>query len=617
MPASPSRPGDTIHTRLLLVVLVVVALVLVVVVAMLVGVLVRTARRDPPQPAPREVTEPGGVPLEDGAPATRELADPAVAAVAPGSAAAADTAGPRPVVAGDRRAVGAGDEVAAVLAAARDEASEIVTVARSRAESAVAQAAGAAAELDSARRSAAEVVEQVERRRGQVEEEVRQLRADVAGQRRELERREERFDDRDRRLVEELERAAALDAALDARDSQLADERAALEVAREDHRTELERVAGLTTDQARSELLVAVEAETRRSAALIARDIEAAARADADRNARRIITTAIQRLASGQTSESVVTTVALPADEMKGRIIGREGRNIRAFEQITGVNVIIDDTPDAVVLSCFDPVRREMARVALEALVADGRIHPHRIEETYAIAGREVEQLCRSAAEEALLEVGIGPAELHPELVSTLGHLRYRTSYGQNVLRHLVECAHLAGLMALELGLDPVLPRRCAFLHDLGKALTHQVEGSHALVGADLARRCGEHPDVVHAIEAHHNEVEPRTVEALLTQAADAISGGRPGARRESLEAYAKRLHRLEEIASAHPGVEKVFAMQAGREVKVMVLPEHVDDLGAQVLAREIAKEIEDELTYPGQIRVTVVRESRATEIAR
>jgi ribonuclease Y len=300
---------------------------------------------------------------------------------------------------------------------------------------------------------------------------------------------------------------------------------------------------------------------------------------------------------------------------MKGRIIGREGRNIRTFESVTGVNLIIDDTPEAVLLSCFDPVRREVGRLALEALVLDGRIHPQRIEDAYERAHAEVDALCVRAGQDALVDVGI--TDMHPELIAMLGGLRYRTSYGQNVLKHLLESAHIAGMMASELGLDPVLMRRCALLHDVGKALTHEVEGSHAIIGAEVARKYGENDDVVHAIEAHHNEVEPRTLEAVLTQAADAISGGRPGARRESLEAYVKRLERLEEIATSYDGVEKVFAMQAGREVRVMVLPDAVDDIQAQVIAREIAKQVEHELSYPGQIRVTVVRESRATEVAR
>jgi len=281
---------------------------------------------------------------------------------------------------------------------------------------------------------------------------------------------------------------------------------------------------------------------------------------------------------------------------------------------VTGVNLIIDDTPEAVLLSCFDPVRREVGRITLEKLVLDGRIHPHRIEEIYERSVAEVEQLCARAGEDALVEVGI--TSIHPELVALLGQLRYRTSYGQNVLKHLIESAHLAGIMASELRLDQALLKRCALLHDIGKALTHEVQGSHAIIGAEVARKYGENEDVVHAIEAHHNEVEVRTIEAVLTQAADAISGSRPGARRESLESYVQRLGRLEEIATSYEGVEKVFAMQAGREVRVMVLPDQVDDIQAQVIARDIAKQIEEELTYPGQIRVTVVRESRATELA-
>jgi ribonuclease Y len=312
----------------------------------------------------------------------------------------------------------------------------------------------------------------------------------------------------------------------------------------------------------------------------------------------------------------VVRAVPLPEEAMKGRIIGREGRNIRAFETVTGVDLIVDDTPGVVLLSCFHPLRRETARLTLEKLVADGRINPHRIEEAYEASRREVEQQCVRAGEDALLEVGI--SDMHPELVALLGQLRYRTSYGQNVLAHLVESAHLAGMMAAELGADVPLAKRCALLHDIGKALTHEVEGSHAVIGAQLARRYGECEEVAHAIEAHHNEVEARTVEAVLTQAADAISGGRPGARRASMESYVKRLQRMEEIAYAvSDGVEKVFVMQAGREIRVMVQPEAVDDVQAQVIARDIAKRVEEELTYPGQVRVTVIRESRAVETAR
>ena len=384
--------------------------------------------------------------------------------------------------------------------------------------------------------------------------------------------------------------------------------------AEEERRRALEGVAGLSAEQARAEIVSGIEQQARRQGVLNAHAIERAAEAEAEHRARGVLATVVQRLASEQTSESVVSVVQLPGEDMKGRIIGREGRNIRSFEQVTGVNLVIDDTPGAVVLSCFDPVRREVARVTLEELLTDGRIHPTRIEEVYARSLVEVERLCVRAGHDAALEVGI--TDLHPQLVATLGRLRYRSSYGQNVLRHLVESGHAAGLLADEIGVHRAPVVRGAFLHDIGKALTHEVEGSHAHVGAELARSYGEHADVVHAIEAHHNEVEPRTVEAVLTQAADAISGGRPGARRESLDVYVDRLHRLEEIALAKPGVEKVFAMQAGRDVRVMVAPELVDDLEARALARDIARQYEQELTYPGQIQVTVVRESRATETA-
>jgi ribonuclease Y len=416
-----------------------------------------------------------------------------------------------------------------------------------------------------------------------------------------LEDHARRLEDRDHELVER-------DATL-AKRTKDADELDARRVAA------IERAAGMTSAEAKTELLSVVELRTKLEAAALARDIEARAEEEAQDRARRIVTLAIQRVAAEQTAESVVSVLHLPGDEMKGRIIGREGRNIRAFESVTGVNVLIDDTPEAVLLSCFDPVRREVGRITLAALVADGRIHPQRIEEEYDRAQREVEQRCVRAGKDALVEVGIG--EMHPELVTLLGRLRYRTSYGQNVLAHLVESAHLAGVMAAELRLPLLVAKRGTLLHDLGKALTHEVEGSHALVGAEIARRYGEHEDVVHAIEAHHNEVEPRSVEAVLTQAADAISGGRPGARRDSLESYVRRLERIEQIAGERPGVERVFAMQAGREVRVMVVPEEVDDNAAHLLARDVARQIEDELTYPGQIRVTVVRETRAIETAR
>ncbi|MHB1597006.1 MAG: ribonuclease Y [Streptosporangiaceae bacterium] len=457
--------------------------------------------------------------------------------------------------------------------------------------------------------------EQIVAARRRLDEEMREVTAEIRGLRADLERRESRIAERESRVDAEaghLDELAAeltrLRLDLDARGAELAGL-----LARQ--RAELERIGGLSAEQARTELVQAIEQQAKRAAAVTVRDIEVAARREGEQRARKIITLAIQRVASEQTSESAVTVLHLPAEEMKGRIIGREGRNIRAFENITGVNLIIDDTPEAVVLSCFDPVRREIGRLTLERLVADGRIQPHRIEEVYQRSRSAIGELCIRAGEDALIAVGI--TDLHPELVQLLGQLNYRTSYGQNVLRHLIESAHIAGMMASELGLHPAPVKRGALLHDIGKALTHEVAGSHALIGAEIARRYGESEDVVHAIEAHHGEVEVRTVEAVLAQVADQISGGRPGARRESLEAYVKRLERLEQIALAQPGVDKVFAMQAGREVRVMVRPDAVDDIGAQVIARDVAEQVQRELTFPGQIRVTVIRESRATAIAR
>ena len=473
----------------------------------------------------------------------------------------------------------------------------------------------AEAEAEGIVRRAAEGTEQAARDRREVEDEIRAVKDEMRELRSDLERRELRIGEREQRLDAEIRRMEERRQALERRRQDLDERATALDDAAASTRQELERVAGLTADDARNELVATMENQAKREAAVTMRNIENEAKAEADKRARKIVTLAIQRVAVEQTSESVVSVMHLPGDEMKGRIIGREGRNIRAFESITGVNLIIDDTPEAVLLSCFDPVRREIARLTLERLVQDGRIHPQRIEEAYDRGKAEIELLCQRSGEDAMTELGI--TDMHPELIALLGRLRYRTSYGQNVLAHLIESAHIAGIMASELRMDPLLLKRCAVLHDIGKALTHEVEGSHALIGAEIARKYGESDDVVHAIEAHHNEVEVRTVEAVLTQAADAMSGGRPGARRESLEMYVKRLERLEQIASDKEGVEKVFAMQAGREIRVMVKPDKVDDIQAQVIARDIAKQVEEELTYPGQIRVTVVRESRATEFAR
>jgi ribonucrease Y len=453
-----------------------------------------------------------------------------------------------------------------------------------------------------------------------------EVKDEIAGMRREAEEdirtRREESRRREARLTKREEDLDAKAAGLERAERTLGDRTAKLDRLREDlsraqaeQRRQLEHVARMTAQEAKDALISQMTDQAKREAMGTVREIEQRAREEADQRARKIVTIAIQRVASEQTAESTVSVFTLPSDDLKGRIIGREGRNIRAFEALTGVNLIIDDTPEAVVLSSFDPVRREVARLTLDKLVQDGRIHPARIEEMFERSSREVEEQVKRAGEWAVGEVGI--TEIHPEMVRVLGRLQFRTSYGQNVLKHLVESAHIAGVMAGELGLPEELPKRSALMHDIGKALTHEVEGSHALIGAELARRLKEPPEVVHAIESHHGEVEQRTIEAVLAQAADAISGSRPGARRESIEQYVKRLQRLEEICESHPGVSKVFAMQAGREVRVMVTPEEVDDLAAQVLARDIAKQVEEELQYPGQIKITVVRETRAVEVAK
>ena len=409
---------------------------------------------------------------------------------------------------------------------------------------------------------------------------------------------------------------------LDQREHQISSQAGQVERARKDAEAmfaqadeRLTEIAGMSRQEAREELLDAVREDVVREQATIIRDAEAQIKAECDRKSREILSVAIQRMAADYTAERTVTSVQIPSDDVKGRIIGREGRNIRSFEQITGVNLIIDDNPETVTLSCFDPVRRETARLTLENLIADGRIHPARIEEMFNKAQAFVDQQVQEAGEQATFDTGIH--DLHPELVKTLGRLKYRTSYGQNVLQHSLEVATLAGAMASELGLDPVQAKRAGLLHDLGKAVDHEVEGSHAVIGADLARRYRETPAIVHAIEAHHADAEPSTVLAVLIQAADAVSAARPGARRESYESYIKRLEKLEEIANSYDGVEKTYAMQAGREVRVMVQPDAIDDAKATVLAHDIAKQIEEEMQYPGQIHVVVIRESRAEGIAK
>jgi ribonuclease Y len=458
------------------------------------------------------------------------------------------------------------------------------------------------------RASLVEVKEEIASMRREAEEDVRLRREEVSTLQDRLAKREDQLDKQQNDLQRKEEELHKLEEDLERI-------RGDLEKVAEKHRRELETVARMTAQEAREALQTQVVDAAKRAAMGTVREIEQRAREEAESRARKIVTIAIQRVASEQTAESTVSVFPLPSEDMKGRIIGREGRNIRAFEALTGVNLIIDDTPEAVVLSSFDPVRRETARLTLEKLVSDGRIHPARIEEMHERSQREVEEEIKRAGEEALHDVGI--TDVHPEMIKLLGRLRYRTSYGQNVLKHLVESAHIAAALAAELGLDPKLSKRGALMHDIGKAVTHEIEGSHALIGAEIARRLKEPPEVVHAIESHHGEVEQRTIEAVLAQTADGISGGRPGARRESLETYVKRLERLEEICTSYPGVEKTFAMQAGREVRVMVKPEDIDDLAAQVLARDIAKQVEEELQYPGQIKITVVRETRAVEMAK
>ena len=464
-----------------------------------------------------------------------------------------------------------------------------------------------------------EAQETVQKSLKEVKDEIAAMRRDaeedIKTRREEARRRESALAKREEQIESKAVEAEKAERFVQERNKKLERVAEDLENAREAQKRQLEKVAQMTAQEAKNALITQLTDAAKRDAMATVREIEQQAREEAEARARKVVTIAIQRVASEQTAESTVSVFTLPSDDLKGRIIGREGRNIRAFEALTGVNLIIDDTPEAVVLSSFDPVRREIARLTLDKLVQDGRIHPARIEEMFERSSKEVEDQIKSAGEWAIAEVGI--TEIHPEMIRVLGRLQYRTSYGQNILKHLVEAAHIAGVMASELGIEPELVKRGALMHDIGKALTHEVEGSHALIGAELARRLKEPPEVVHAIESHHGEVEQRTVEAVLAQAADAISGSRPGARRESIEQYVKRLERLEEICEAHPGVQKVFAMQAGREVRVMVKPDDVDDLASQVLARDIAKQVEEELQYPGQIKITVVRETRAVEVAR
>jgi ribonuclease Y len=441
------------------------------------------------------------------------------------------------------------------------------------------------------------------------------LDAELRERRAEIARTQERLITKEEALQLRLEEAARRERSIEDRARNLEAEAEKLKTSKREQLRELERVAGLTASQARQILLKELEEELRHDSAKLVHQIEDEARREADRRARSILATCMQRLAGAQASETTVSVVSLQSDDLKGRIIGREGRNIRALEMLTGIDFIVDDTPGAVILSGFDGVRREIARLTLEKLLQDGRIHPARIEEAYYESRAAIDNRIMEVGEQAVLDANVGT--LHPELTKLLGRLHYRTSYGQNVLAHSVECAHLASMLAAELGARARTAARAALLHDIGKAVTHEIEGPHALVGAELARRYNEAEAVTHAMEAHHNEVAVRTIEAVIVQIADSISGARPGARGESLEHYTKRLRELEEIAKRHEGVEKVYAMQAGREIRVIVEPAQVDDDSAALLSHRIARDVERELEYAGQIKVTVIRESRAVDYAK
>ena len=470
--------------------------------------------------------------------------------------------------------------------------------------------------LDDAQKKAEEIRKEKEL---EAKEEIYKLRNEAEKENRdrrnELQRTERRLFQREETLDKKIEAVEAREQALNQRSAKVDQREARVEELVEEQEKELERISGLTADSAKEMLLQRVEEEARHDAAILLRDIEQKTKEEADRKARNIVTLAIQRCAADHVAEATVSVVPLPNDEMKGRIIGREGRNIRALETATGVDLIIDDTPEAVILSAFDPVRREIARIALEKLIMDGRIHPARIEEMVEKAKKEVSNQIREAGEAAVLEVGVHG--LHHELIRYLGRMKYRTSYGQNVLNHSIEVAHLAGIMAAEVGANVALATRAGLLHDIGKSIDHEVEGSHVEIGADLAKKYRENNQVIHCIMAHHNDVEPQTLEAVLVQAADAISAARPGARRETLETYIKRLEKLEEIANSFDGVDNSYAIQAGREVRIIVKPEKVSDADTVLLAKDIAKRIENEMEYPGQIKVNVIRETRTMELAK
>ena len=458
------------------------------------------------------------------------------------------------------------------------------------------------------REALVEAKEEIHKRRSEYEREEKARRAELQKQERRLQQKEETLDRKTDAVEKKSETLSNKIAAAEAQQAEIAQiKKSQLEM--------LERISGFSVEEAKAYIIANVRDDVTHEMALKVKEIEAQAKEEADERARRIITTAIQRCAADHASEITVSVVALPNDEMKGRIIGREGRNIRSIETLTGCDLIIDDTPEAITVSSFDPVRREVARLALEKLIADGRIHPARIEEMVAKAQKEVNAAIKAEGERAVFETNIHG--LHPELVKLLGRMRYRTSYGQNVLNHSIEVSHIAGLMAAELGVDVATAKRAGLLHDIGKAIDHEVEGSHVTIGVDIARKYKESEAVIHAIEAHHNDVEPRTIVACLVQAADAISASRPGARRENIENYVKRLEKLEEVSRSFPGISSSYAIQAGREIRIMVKPEEVSEDQMVLLARDIAKKIEDELTYPGQIKVHLLRETKAVDYAK